>query len=156
MSNSPDTYGRAVQLGASRRRREDAEKLQEHGHYQGATYLGGYAIECSIKAAICDYEQKTNYKDTRLYQSGVSGATLHNLSILLRELPSLQRHIDNDRSGRYSRAWNKVVQIWIHDELRYSIHKGDADKCRDFMEAVATIHDLIVHTIIQERGRRRR
>ncbi len=59
-----DTYGRSIQLGASRRRLEDAEALHRQKRWHGAVYLGGYTIECSLKALICYNEEKQNFKDT--------------------------------------------------------------------------------------------
>lgn len=46
---SYDTYDRRVQLGASRHRYKDAEFLQQSARWNGAIYLAGYAIECSLK-----------------------------------------------------------------------------------------------------------
>ncbi len=43
-----NTYDRRVQLGASRLRRKDAEFLQQSARWNGAIYLAGYAIECSL------------------------------------------------------------------------------------------------------------
>ena len=56
-----DTYDRRIQLGASRRRREDAEALHGAGRWAGGIYLAGYAIECSLKALICSFEGKNNF-----------------------------------------------------------------------------------------------
>jgi hypothetical protein len=42
-----DTYDRRIQLGASRRRFEDAEILHNQKRWTGAIYMGGYAIECN-------------------------------------------------------------------------------------------------------------
>src|SRR5436853_3949289 len=48
-----DTYDYRAQEGASRRRREDALALYNARRWNGAIYLGGYAIECSLKSLIC-------------------------------------------------------------------------------------------------------
>lgn len=82
-----DTYDRRVQLGASRHRRKDAEYLQQSARWNGAIYLAGYAIECSLKALICYGEHKDNLKDTTLFKRGVQGANLHNLSFLFEAAP---------------------------------------------------------------------
>jgi len=94
-----DTYDRRIQLGASRRRREDAKSLHDAGRWAGAIYLGGYAIECSLKALICFNERKNNLKDTRMFKNVVQASTLHSLTHLLGVLPQVQRAIELDRTG---------------------------------------------------------
>ncbi len=61
-----DTYDRRVQLGASRHRRKDAEFLQQSARWNGAIYLAGYAIECSLKALICygEHEDREQTQST--------------------------------------------------------------------------------------------
>lgn len=106
-----DTYNRRIQLGASRRRREDAEILYQSGRWSGAIYLAGYAIECSLKSLICWKESKSSFKETRVFKEGNQGATLHNLALLLQEVPSLQRAIMLDRIGIYKNAWNTITHV---------------------------------------------
>jgi len=114
-----DTYDRRIQLGASRRRREDAEALHGAGRWAGAIYLAGYAIECSLKALICSFEGKNSFKDTRIFKRGVQADTLHSLIHLLQETSALQRAIMLDRTGQYKKAWNIITSLWQKDELRY-------------------------------------
>jgi len=66
-----DTYDRRIQLGASRRRYEDAIALHSSDRWNGAIYLAGYAIECSLKSLICYSERKDNLKETRLFDENV-------------------------------------------------------------------------------------
>lgn len=61
-----DTYDRRVQLGASRRRLEDAQVLHQQERWSGVMYLGGYAIECSLKSLIC-YEEGPKDKQFQRY-----------------------------------------------------------------------------------------
>jgi hypothetical protein len=84
-----DTYDRRVQLEASRHRRKDAELLQQSARWNGAIYLAGYAIECSLKALVCYGEHKNNLKETVLFRRGVQGAALHNLWSLYEATPTL-------------------------------------------------------------------
>ncbi|RQH14516.1 HEPN domain-containing protein, partial [Okeania hirsuta] len=62
MPNTPDTYGRSIQLGASRRRLEDARVLHSQKRWNGAIYMGGYAVECALKSLICYQEPTNNFK----------------------------------------------------------------------------------------------
>lgn len=139
-----DTYDRRIQLGASRRRREDAESLHDAGRWAGAIYLGGYAIECSLKAFICSNEGKNSFKDTRMFKRGMQSVTLHDLGHLLRELPALQRAITLDSTGTYRRAWNTITRLWQKDELRYWDKLGDERNSELFIASVKILHNFIL------------
>jgi len=139
-----DTYGRSCQLGASRRRCEDALALHGCKRWVGAIYLGGYAIECSLKSLICYEENKTNFKDTSVFQQGLQGASLHSLAKLLSGLPSLERTISLDKTGTYKEAWNTVAELWRNDELRYSDKLGNEAESTKFIEAVKELHQLLL------------
>jgi hypothetical protein len=140
-----DTYDRRIQLGASRRRREDAEALHEARRWGGAIYLAGYAIECSLCALVCSHEGKNNFKDTRLFKKGIQGATLHNLTHLLQALPAVQRAITLDRTGIYKDAWNIITSLWQKDELRYWDKLGDEHDSERFMASVKLLHTFILN-----------
>ncbi len=66
--HSADTYDKRCQLGASRRRFEDAQALHSCKRWAGSIYLGGYTIECSLKSLICYEDGKNNFKDTRIFK----------------------------------------------------------------------------------------
>lgn len=140
-----DTYDRRCQLGASRRRLEDAQSLHLQKRWTGATYLGGYAIECSLKSLICHEEKKHNLKDTRIFHKELQGASLHNLTKLLDSLPVVQRAIKLDRTGTYKEAWKVVSSIWRNDELRYSDKTGDEASSKQFIEAVQLLHRFLLN-----------
>lgn len=144
MPYSHDTYDRRIQLGASRRRREDAEQLHAMQRWASAIYLGGYAIECSMLALICHNEGVNNIKDTRLFKRGFSGATLHNLTTLVDELPALKRAIVLDQTGKYKAAWNTITSLWQKDALRYWDRVGDMHECERFLNAIKVIHAFIL------------
>lgn len=139
-----DTYDRRIQLGASRRRLEDARELHQQKRWSGAMYLGGYAIECSLKSLICYEETKNNFKDTQVFKNGLKAADLHNLTKLLDCLTSLQRTIANDRTNTYRDAWNVVSAAWRNDELRYSDKLGNEQESKKFIEAVQKLHRLLL------------
>ncbi|MBD2292990.1 hypothetical protein H6G06_05705 [Anabaena sphaerica FACHB-251] len=138
-----NTYHRNCQLGASRRRLEDAVTLHKQKRWTGAIYLGGYAVECALKSLICYEERKNNFKDTTVFQK-VQGASLHNLTNLLNELESIKRSMPLDRSGTYQQAWNLVSSRWRNDELRYSNRDGDEKSSQEFIEAVKILHTFFL------------
>lgn len=138
-----DTYHRKCQLGASRRRLDDAVALHSQNRWTGAIYLGGYAVECALKSLICYEQDKDNFKDTTVFHK-VQGASLHNLTNLLNELTNIQRSIQLDRSGIYKPAWNLVSSVWRNDELRYSNRDGDEKSSQEFIKAVKILHTFFL------------
>lgn len=140
-----DTYDTRIQLGASRRRLEDARVLRDQKRWSGAMYLGGYAIECSLKSLICYEEGRiNNFRETRSFKKGLQGSDLHNLTKLLECLASLQRTISLDRTNSYKDAWNTITSLWRNDELRYSDKLGDEKDSRRFLDAVEKLHQFIL------------
>ncbi|MEG3968816.1 HEPN domain-containing protein [Microcoleus sp. T2B6] len=140
-----DTYDRRVQLGASRRRLEDAQVLHQQERWSGAMYLGGYAIECSLKSLICYEEGRANnFKATRSFKKGLQGSDLHNLIKLLECLNSLQRSIQLDQTNSYREAWNTITSLWQNDKLRYSDKLGNKEDSQRFINAVEKLHRLLL------------
>lgn len=138
-----DSYDRRIQLGASRRRREDSEVLHKAGHWAGAMYLGGYAIECALKALICYRTRKNNFKETKAYRQ-IDGNSLHNLTLLLAEVPAVQRAITNDQTNTYRPAWYFITKEWKKDQLRYWNKKGNEPDSTRFLAAVKIIHRFLL------------
>lgn len=139
-----DTYHRNNQLGASRRRLEDAKVLHEQKRWTGAIYLGGYAVECALKALICYEARTTNFKDTPVFKKGLQGSELHNLIKLLESSQSLQRNISLDRTNSYKNAWNTVTRLWHNDQLRYSDKQGKENDSEGFIQAVEILHRYLL------------
>ena len=147
-----DTYNRRIQLGASRRRYEDAEALRNANRWNGAMYLAGYAIECSLKALICYSERTNNFKETKMFKDGTQGAALHHLPGLMEgaglmsllQGAGLKRKVALDRTGNLKHAYNTVVQFWQKDELRYGDTVGNKSDCDHFIAAVKELHRFIL------------
>lgn len=140
----PDTYDRRCQLGASRRRLEDAQALHNQKRWTGAIYLGGYAIECSLKSLICYEQKKDNFKDTGIFKKGLQGSELHSLTKLVGSISALQRAITLDRTNGYRDAWNTVSSLWRNDELRYSEKMGEEEESKRFIKAVHLLHRFLL------------
>ena len=149
MPNTPDTYGRSIQLGASRRRLEDARALYSQKRWNGAIYMGGYAIECALKSLICYEEKKYNLKDTKVFKK-IQGKNLHNLDVILDYVNSVQRAIASDRQN-YKDAWNTVLFLWHNDRLRYSDKSGQEKDSERFIKAVEKLHRLLLFLIDKQR-----
>lgn len=139
-----DTYDKNCQLGASRRHLKDAHILHIQKRWSGSIYLGGYAIECSLKSLICYEEGEDNFKNTQIYKKGMRGSELHNLTNLLRQSKYVQRAIALDRSEDYKKAWDTVSTLWRNAELRYSEDLGKEKDSDRFIEAVKKLHGLFL------------
>lgn len=139
-----DTYDRRIQLGASRRRLEDAEALHKANRWAGAMYVGGYAVECALKSQICYRENKSSFKETSCFKNGVTGNSLHNLSLLLSYSPEIKRAISTDRSDTYKPSWKTIQSEWCKDELRYWDKQGVESKSTKFMGAVQVLHRFLL------------
>jgi hypothetical protein len=139
-----DTYDRRVQLDASRQRYKDAIHLKKAERWNGAIYLGGYAIECSLKALICYGDCTSNIKETRMYKGGITGAALHNLGVLRDASDVLNRAIRSDKTGKLNTAWNIIVPLWQIEALRYGRELGHKADCERFLDAVDRLYSWIM------------
>lgn len=141
-----DSYDKRSQIGASRHRMEDALALHNGKRWLGSIYLGGYAIECSLKALICYYEDQDNFKNTSPYKKGnLRGSELHNLTKLLRYSTEVKRVINIDRTGKYQKAWDTVSTLWRSADLRYSEESGNEADSDKFIKAAKELHNLFLH-----------
>lgn len=147
-----ETYHRNVQLGASRRRYEDAKHLLDEERWVGAMYLGGYAVECALVALICFRERKTDFRDTRAFQSGIQKARIHNLSHLVDTdaVRSFRNAIALDKTGQLKADWNLVASYWQYKKLRYYHKVGIGDRAgarqlaRNFVDAVERVQRYLM------------
>jgi hypothetical protein len=70
---------RADFQGIARIRLKEAKNLFNNGHYDGAYYLAGYAIECALKACIAKKTRKYDFPDKRT----VNDSYDHNITKLV-------------------------------------------------------------------------
>src|SRR5947208_411865 len=61
-------------------RLREAEALLSQGHFEGAYYLGGYCIECALKACIASQTRAGDFPE----KDRVNKSYSHNLETLLR------------------------------------------------------------------------
>jgi len=103
-------------------RLEEAETLLASGHYSGAYYLCGYAIECALKACIAKQTKRYDFPDKNL----ANDSWTHDLAKLVKLAGldnSLKQEIHNDRI--FDTNWSSAKD-W-KEESRYQTHsKKDA------------------------------
>ena len=94
-------------------RLDEAKALYKAGHYDGAVYLCGYAVEFSLKACIC------KLLDISQYPEGESFAKAYKIH-RLRDLKTLAG-LDNKLTATNPQLfanWSRVVSTWT-EEIRY-------------------------------------
>ncbi|MBI2170501.1 MAG: HEPN domain-containing protein [Chloroflexi bacterium] len=87
--------------GLAQARLRDAEILFDNGRYDGAVYLGGYAIELLLKARICVRNRWKQFPERSAeFDSTNERYRTHDLSVLLRG------------SGRENRIRARCLPEW--------------------------------------------
>ena len=113
----------------SKVRLNEAKTLLDLGHFDGAYYLAGYAVECALKACIAKGTQRHDFPDKKR----VDLSHTHNLKDLVRiaGLEDTFREACNDRG--FSDNWERV-RVWS-EQSRYERH--DEESARYLVEAIA-------------------
>jgi len=90
-------------------RAKEARVLANNGNEQGAYYLGGYAVECALKACISKQTRRHEFPPKIEY---VREAYSHKLTSLLR-LAELEEQLERDMKTNPALAANwSVVKSW--------------------------------------------
>jgi hypothetical protein len=102
----------------------------------GCYYLGGYAVECALKACIAKMARRHEFP---LKADYVRRLYTHNLEELLR-LANLERQLENDMLGNVALARNwGVVRTW-NEESRY---QSSGLNGRDLLAAVTGLDGVL-------------
>ena len=131
------------------RRLADAEYLRRSNrnvHANGAMYLGGFTLECLLKARLLEAYPW-------LQRSGVDPASRpkrerrlfdlcyrqHDLASLVEALPSLPAELlEIDNSGALLRRLRELCGTWsIY--ARYSTHQADIRQAGDFLDNIKEV-----------------
>ncbi len=95
-------------------RLNEARSLLKSGHYDGAYYLLGYAVECALKACITKQFRKYDLPDKKI----VNDVYTHNLGNLLK-ISGLKQEFDKDSKNNQTLEVNwAVVKDW-NEGFRY-------------------------------------
>ena len=101
-------------------RLREAKVLLRAGLYDGAYYLGGYAVECALKACIAKRTNRHEFPDKKRAEASYT----HRLKDLL-VAAGLENehsvHLASDK--RFSDNWD-VVARWS-EQKRYTINQTD-------------------------------
>ena len=103
---------------AARERLNDARCLHDEGRFDGAVYLCGYAVECSLKFALCKKRGEPSLELSEAKQLG------HKLLELLDRTELRKELLQNKDLWR---AFESINNQWS-PELRYGIGKRSNSK----------------------------
>jgi len=109
-----DTYNKSCQIAASKRQLEDAKVLYSQKRWLGSIYLGGYAVECSLKSLICYEEDEDNFKETTpVYQKAWDKVSTLWRNAELRYSEELGTETD---SKDFIEAAEKLHKLFLHKQ----------------------------------------
>ena len=109
---------------------KEAKILLDAQCYQGAYYLAGYAVECTLKACIAKQVQAEDFPDKKLAQDSYT----HNLPKLLTTAGLKQILINEENQDEDFRLDWSIVKNWS-EEARYN-HQISAVKAQALFDAI--------------------
>jgi HEPN domain-containing protein len=122
-------------------RAREAAALVRSRNYQGAYYLGGFAVECALKACIAKKTRRYDFPDK------IHTARVHTHSLLeLLRVSDLNARLELDMrtNPRLAANWG-VVKVWSVD----SRYQADRLNGRDMVTAVSSLPDGVLEWIKQ-------
>jgi hypothetical protein len=132
-----DHEGRTDMSRAGAKRRADAWALVRAGseHTRGALYLGGYAIECKLKAIAMEiYGCWTLQQLAVRWRVPEQNVYTHGLEAFLEQLPLRDRLHDSDAWDSFARV-NKWRASW-----RYNPENVPIETATKFLKAVDEVY----------------
>jgi HEPN domain-containing protein len=137
-------HGVSEQAKASLHRRDDAQVLFDAAHWRGAMYLGGYSVECLIKAKLM---QKFGCRTIRGLEE-----ELKDRGLIPTEATMYTHHFESlfrvsgflDRLRKDARLWASftIVNRWV-PAWRYDPDLSKKEEAEDFFEALDRIASWI-------------
>lgn len=116
-----------------------AKALLDLGHFDGAYYLAGYAVECALKACIAKGTQRHDFPDKKR----VDSSHTHNLRDLVRAA-GLESAFDSACINReFSKKW-ECVRVWS-EQSRYQRHGEES--ARALLLAVGDLKQGVIACI---------
>lgn len=109
---------------------KEAEILLTADCYQGAYYLAGYALECTLKACIAKQVKEFDFPNKQL----ANDCYTHNLTNLLTTAGLKQELAVQERQDQEFKLNWAVVNKWS-EESRYE-YSTEKQKAHDFFNAI--------------------
>lgn len=118
----------------AKNRLDEAEALFSQGKYEAAIYLGGYAIELTLKAVICQTLQWTEYP---------SGEVSKSTTFITHDLETLSwLSGKRDQITRAKAEWT-IVSRW-EPEMRYDAKRVfTQNEAKNFIDSVKFLMSVL-------------
>jgi hypothetical protein len=129
------------QRKAAIKRRRDAEALWELGekHTRAAMYLGGYAIECKLKATAMEaFACQTLSELAKRWGVDENIVYTHGLEALFKRLKLYQNFRESPVYNGFVRHVNRWRPSW-----RYDHRDANPEDARDFLDAVSDVYQWL-------------
>ena len=130
----PPTTSRDFQKAAAQRLAA-AETLLRQKLTLDAQYIGGYTVECSLKALILERSPPADRPE--ILKQITSGSSMHKPEVLLGELATLGVDLPLDLAKRMRR-----FRQWT-TSLRYETGRRDTGETIAFLKTAKAIHDWV-------------
>jgi HEPN domain-containing protein len=137
-----DHHGRTDLRRAALKRLNDAKALLELGkaHSRAAGYLGGYAIECLLKAsAMIIFNCWTLEELARVWNVDEREVYTHGLLVLFKRIPQFTQF---QRAPEWRRDFLPYLSRW-RVSWRYNPHDWPLKEAEPFLAAVQNIYRWI-------------
>ncbi|MBT9099504.1 hypothetical protein KFZ76_17555 [Methylovulum psychrotolerans] len=114
----------------------DAEALIVAGRYDGAIYIGGYAIELWLKARICKTLKWAGFPSSSKEFGNYRSFKVHNLDVLL-HLSGMENEIKQNHFADWSNvaAWNS--------ESRYKTSSASQSEATTMLNSVKRLRIVL-------------
>lgn len=118
----------------------DAECLLEKDRFDGAVYLGGYALEMAFKVKLCKISGLSDFPENRSELKNLNNQTKHWFH---HNLAKLEGHSGlNLSSPQYITEWSVVKQWDV--EMRYKRSNVTQQSANDFLDSVKILLPAII------------
>ena len=119
----------------------EARLLLDNGHYPGAYYLAGYAVECALKACIAKQVREFDFPDRKLTDKSYSHSLVRLLGTAQLDKALAQAQKIAPELGT---NWEIVAQWSV--ESRYQTDVSQ-ECCQRLYSAITNINNGILHWI---------
>lgn len=122
----------------ARQRLNTAEHLLATKYTLPAQYIGGYSVECSLKALILDLTPEADRLDKLARIT--AGATMHQPEVLLQELRTLGVRLPMELARRFRKfKWDT--------SLRYETGRRDTGETVAFLRTAKIVNDWVAEQL---------
>ncbi|MGK6351361.1 HEPN domain-containing protein [Parapedobacter sp. DT-150] len=121
---------------------DEAKTLLANGHYSGAYYLAGYALECGVKACLAKQISEHNIPEKKF----INDIYTHDLQKLIKFDDDLNTSYETLKSdGEFIMNWT-IVKDW-NEQSRYK--KYDKNQAEELINAILSKNKGILSWVQQ-------